>query len=62
MIQFWIIISKKFDIVHETVEVEIKVIVHLQRVGVGGSPIERSLSNGPRRAQSKAFQAEYSAT
>ena len=38
----------------ETVEVEIKIIVHTQRVRAGGSRIKRRLLNGPQRAQPKA--------
>ena len=45
----------------ETVDAEIKTIVHAQRVREAESRIECRLLNGPRRAQSKAL-AEYSAT
>lgn len=38
----------------QTVEVEIKIIVHTQRVRAGGSRIKRRLLNGPQRAQPKA--------
>ncbi|MFR1208112.1 hypothetical protein [Sellimonas intestinalis] len=42
---------------------EIKVVVHPQRVREGESRMERSQPNGPQRAQSKAdIPAQYSAT
>ena len=36
-------------------------MLHLQRVGVAESPIERSIANGPLRAWSKG-NTEYSMT
>ncbi|MDO5690258.1 MAG: hypothetical protein Q4G61_08410 [Tissierellia bacterium] len=36
--------------------------MHVQRVGEAESPAERSVLNGPLRAQSKGDEPEYSAT
>jgi len=48
--------------VHKTVDVEIKTNRALTESRGGEKPAERSLLNGPLRAQSKAVDAEYSAT
>lgn len=39
---------------NQTVDAEIKAVVHAQRVREAESRAERKLLNGPRRAQSKA--------
>ena len=45
----------------QTVEAEITAMMPLQRTRDAESRVRNKLSNGPRRAQSKAF-AKYSAT
>ena len=49
------------DILKQTVEAEITLIVHPQRTRAAENRAKRRSSNGPPRAQSKA-SAEYSAT
>lgn len=39
----------------KTVDVEITVIVQLQRAGAAEIPVQRRLSNGPQRARSKGL-------
>ena len=45
----------KFDFSNQTVEAEIKIVVHIQRVRAGESRVKRRLLNGPWRAQSKVL-------